>query len=230
MGGRRRPLIPAAPPPARSPATAPPKPPASTASPPARSRSPGSSPPRDLPRQLLGPQVVLRPACQHNDLRVQARAPQDVAEPRKPPRVGLHELVVEDDGALELFGDREANERGKLLASPDGERVEDVPRAGASRTYSFRRQRGCQGQRAVATVGELAEARCDGAGEGPTEVGSLRILHLAKRLEEELVGLGVDLELLFARAGAGDGILEAQDVFTRSHAADLRQGALGVMQ
>ena len=69
----------------------------------AQSRSPGPPPRKiahgELVRYLVGSKIVLRPARQDDDLRVEAGPAQDVAEPPEPLRIRLDELIVEDDGA-----------------------------------------------------------------------------------------------------------------------------------
>ena len=51
-------------------------------------------------------EIVLRPASDDDDLRIDRYLAQKFMEPREPGHIGVHQVVVEHDRALQLVRDR----------------------------------------------------------------------------------------------------------------------------
>ena len=156
--------------------------------------------------------------------------PERVAEPGEPAQVGVHEVVVEHDAALELERDGQAHQRGEVILRAHRERQQDVAgaRLHARHLHARGSERGVELHRRVAALRQLGEARGDRPGERGAQARAVFFLGLAHGLHQQPPRRRVDLEEVLARLRHRHGLFQLPHLLAGLGAPDLAQRAFGV--
>ena len=168
--------------------------------------------------------VVLRVARHHDHLDAGRRRFEQVPHPRHALRVGLRQLIVEDDEGLEGFGDREAQQQGDLLLRADGQDVELAFDPGRLDAGGF--ELGTDRELAVPAAGQRRHAFADGRHQSLAEMHGLFLFRFDERFLEEPPGTVVQVQLTFAFLDGDDGFPRLPGSFLDVLSADLFQRAL----
>ena len=168
--------------------------------------------------------VVLRVARHHDHLDAGRRRFEQVPHPCHALRVGLRQLIVEDDEGLEGFGDGEAQQQGDLLLRADGQDVELA--FGAGRLDAGGSELGTDRELAVPAAGQRRHAFADGRHQGLAEMHGLFLFRFDERLLQEPPGTVVQVQFAFAFLQGVDGVPRLPGPFLDVLAADLFQRAL----